>query len=308
MSRIWWALHQATLDGAPIHGVQSVGLDISVTGNDIVDYGNLQLLRYCQERPTISVTIERFLNKAASPTVAFGGDVAGTIGLRPCAEFDVGLAYEGGSIGFPNALLTELSYSFPTDGFATESMTFITHTTGAGGSFSAFSESGECCRRWHISGATLPYEAAQALGTDGESATGYVLQNFGCSVTIDYGEITSYGEWPAGASQNKWKYMNTPCEVTSEFTAIVRGVSTPSVGANDYSFIGPTTGSLGGNLNLSESGKPNRSISITAGGLTFDMGTKNYFTGHSVSGGDAGGGNAETTFNYSNRAYGFSNS
>jgi hypothetical protein len=314
--RIWWALHQVKLDGTNLEGVQSVGVDISVAGKDIIDWGQLELLRYCQDRPEATITIERFLPDPFSPLYFDDAskNIASFIGLGGSGslkEYAIELLYEGSnSIKFLYCLLTELSYSFTVDGKATESSSFTTHTVETGEELLAPStDSGDIVRRHKITGVSLPYEVTQAIipDTRQDGTPTYVLQSFNISTSIGYGEMIDYGKWYTGANQNKWKYLETPIETTCEISAVARSGNLIKFSPNDYNFTAgvasPSQSLAGLNTSLSESGDPNRSITISAGGKTFDLGSKNYLTATGMTGGDTGGGNAEVTFGYSNRNY-----
>ena len=225
---------------------------------------------------------------------------------------------------FKRCLLTNISYNFPIDGEATESLTFSTRNIIKESSNGQIPNIQPCpstlMRREHLDGNNgkfiLPTEVESAIKTtETEGAVDrYVrlIQNIDISCEIDYGEMTDIGKWRGSdqgtdpTEQNKWRYVNTPIETTCSITAVARKNIQQHMLIKDTNF-------------MDEFSVPDRQIRLIAArdtvanqGLAagsnnsermviWDLGEKNILTGISTSGGDAGGGNAELTFEYVNR-------
>ena len=282
--RIHFGLQQATIGGSVVRGAQSVSFDISPDFTDVVNYGKKELLRIFESNSRGSFTVERFLYPGFSPL--WSANISSLpIGPGGLTETNVGIVYSGGG-GFTASysLMESVEYSFSSDGFFTESVTFTSENISTSGSFSATSESGEVCRRQDFTSATLPSEVSSAAVTDSEN--GFLITSASMSASLSYGEIISYGTKPQGADTNKFKYMELPVEVQSSVTVTIQKNAIPAMDRFE---------------NWIASGQPNKSLSFVTCGKTFSVGSKNYLSGVSVSGGDAGEGNAEATFNYVNR-------
>tara|TARA_R110002020_G_scaffold194354_9_gene395140 strand:+ start:3413 stop:4294 length:882 start_codon:yes stop_codon:yes gene_type:complete len=282
--RIHFGLQQATIGGSVVRGAQSVGFDISPDFLDVVNYGQEDLLRIFEDKSSGSFTVQRFLYPGFS--ALWGSSIdALPIGVGGLTESNVGIVYSGGD-GFTASysLIDSIEYNFSSDGFFTESVTFSSENISSSSGFSATSESGEVCRRANFTSVTLPTEVSSAAVSDG--ATGYLITSASISASIGYGEITSYGNKPQGSVTNKFKHLELPIEVESSVTVVIQNSVIPAMDRFE---------------NWISGGVPNKALSFVTCGKTFSVGSKNFLSGISLSGGDASGGNVEATFTYRNK-------
>lgn len=97
-----------------------------------------------------------------------------------------------------------------------------------------------------------------------------------------------------GRKGTYYRYINFPVEVTNEITVI--SVSGDMISATEDGIYDSGLGSCGNRYNLVD-----QTIKLVlCEGLVVDSGTSNKLSSVGVSGGDAGGGNVEVTYSYSN--------
>jgi len=97
-----------------------------------------------------------------------------------------------------------------------------------------------------------------------------------------------------GRKGTYYRYINFPVEVTNELTVI--SVSGDMISATEEGIYDTGVGSCGNQYNVTD--QPCKLVMCE--GLIVDCGTKNKLSSVGVSGGDAGGGNVEVTYSYSN--------
>jgi hypothetical protein len=205
--------------------------------------------------------------------------------------------------------ISSVSYSYPTDGAATESVTLVGNdkfwsdnlagvvpnpdasygaspATGLDGSDASTGASNGSStngsglvrrQKVDIKNSTIPAEISNPMGTTStDKSKGYHISSI--SISADFGresilELGSFGPYH--------RYAGYPIEVTAEFE--VTAVSGDLVNVS------------GTAENLSD-----RTIIIKDdGGHVINLGTKNKLSSVSYSGGDTGGGNATCTYSYS---------
>ena len=327
--------HEDISSATFLTGVQSVGVDGNMPSTSLSDLGRFQRkwkFDIIKQRE-FSITIERILNKGDNTfyrTATYTNnyntnhllheDNIGTQGqLNPSNKslknYDIVLIYGPDdsdrldtnntlhNIVYRNCLITNLSYNFSVDGYATESITLTTKEADydATGSYTLPVESapqdGNVIKRQDIDFAesVLPDEAENIFKdavTDTENGQAIIgLQSISIDLTIDYIELNDVGivrGADTGGEQNLWKFVSLPVQITSSFTGVSRAIYP----LDDWE--------------IEDTKFPNdKNIKIVADGLAgefyiWDLGKKNYLENISVSGGDTGGGNVELTLSYRN--------
>ena len=314
-NRIFWACQAVTVDGIYLTGVQAVGTSGDTPVKVLQDYGRPQSnFKYETKDKTFEITISRVLNRTDSLFHTWSGKLLkpgnigwGGSGNDDIQSWDITLLYgndtlsnigDAGSLlstTYHKCLLTSLSYSLNADGLITEDITLssrMVDTTSIGSTgvpSTGNEQSGNIIKRQDIS-FTLPSLVTEILGTDaplsvnGQSV--YGVQSINLSLDISYSRLNDVGVWRGYDNideLNKWTFVETPVSISCEINAIARSIAPNK--------------ELGGANNENQA---NETISVSAGSFSWDLGEKNYLQNYSVSGGDAGGGNAEISFAYTN--------
>jgi hypothetical protein len=316
-NRVFYACQAVFIDGTYLQNVQSVGVDYSADAESIYDAGRSQVFGDRYNKPEVTITIERHLRSGDTPFYTTGTGsyedsyllknsnlgIAGWSGLK---EYEVGLTYSDDrtvsgsidSVKFEYCLVTEISYNFSVDGVFTESITFVCNnlTKQSAGSVPAAGDSGGLMKRrnFDTQNSIFPTEVdASILTTEASGKKVRVLQSVAINLSVSYSELADTGFWRGSnqgnnpSEQNKYKYIETPVEVTCEINCVARKSIAQDILIKDTNFMGtfPT---------------PDRQIVLKFDNIIFDLGSKNYLTGVGFSGGDTGGGNVEASFSYTN--------
>lgn len=293
-----------------MHGVQSVGINTNFTLEQAFELGQVELYANEEEIAEIEVTLEKLIDGYPLLYLQAVGNVGKTnIVDASNSKADVYLAVYAdsvSSIGGATAanvvicsgmFVSSVSYTYPVDGFATESLTLVGNdkfwnsTTNVDNTIAAStlfnnnttdddtfngSDSGPSgvIRRAKvdITNSTIPPEVCQ----QGHVGAGSGIQSI--TVNADFGrenqlELGRFGPYN--------RYATFPFEVTCEFE------------------VNATSGDL---VNASGAGTNlvNRSIIIKdKAGTVINLGTKNKLTSVAYTGGDTGGGIATVTYSYS---------
>lgn len=337
--RIFFAIKQVAVkkDGEPagsyraIHGLQSFGMNTTFNLENVFEIGQISIYENIENVPDIECTLEKVLDGypliyhllsigATSATLAGRSTVSSDIGFStyddtkdsasgtPIAECQISGIYA-----------SRLTYTFPTEGNCTESVTAIGNN-----------------KVWRSTGFTMvglfnntdvPLALTSGVGgvqrrenviflppdNPSNDVNGMVATNRACVLPPDVDGITASGlnlktagQYGAHISQitvttdfNRtdllelgrrapyFKYVNFPIEVTCDIEVI------PTRG----DFVQATEdGVYGSGINLL-----NRTIKIrTEDGTFLNLGTKNKLASVSQGGGDAGGGNETVTYSFSN--------
>ena len=311
-NRVFYACQAVSVGGSYLEGVQSVGINYGRDAEPIYTTGRQQPIGLRGNRPQVEITVERLLPVGATPTYfvdptgTYGECYAlktGNIGMsgwEGLKEYEVGLTYSDdislsgsvSSISFLRCLLTEISYNFSIDGPSTESMTFVADNlqAGGGGSVPGYGGAGSAIRRHHFDAdvCVFPTEVESAIKTVEDGVDVRLIQSISASMSISYSDIADNGKWP---QDNSRKFVEAPIDVSCDITALARKLSQEVVAPKDdgYGLLVPT------------GAQADSPLLIKSDSIVIDFGTKNYCTGVSYSGGDAGGGNAEVTFTYTNQ-------
>jgi hypothetical protein len=285
-NRVYFASQGLSISGTTVQGAQSVGISVNYSLEQAFQLGRLSIYDNIVTDGEVTVTATKNLDgKPLMFHLINGGNSIGNHGdtrtniivASNTSEADTSLN-TGAQIGtaITGAYLSSLSYTFPSDGFATEEISFISDNKSASGTVTApAATSSDNTYRHHI-------------GWTGVHANQNVTN---ISISTDLGREAMF---KLGTFRPYHRFANFPIEVTVEFTVANTGVESSVV---DLSAVDCTTdGNLPGLTN----------IRVTACDVNANVGTAKYIfdmTGCRLSavsqdGGDTGGGNASTTYTY----------
>ena len=263
-------------------------------------------------------------------TLLYGADQYSRLGSNTSAGGDANKVL---STVYPDCLLTNISYTMSVDGPVTESITLVTKSSTYSSSIllTAYNlptksaiQSGNTIKRDNFdftSGdSLLPEEVTTMfdLSTTLEGTKVLGINSIDINIGIEYNELPDVGRWRGSATQkeqNRWRFINLPIQITAGFTGTARQ-QYPASMPNRAALFSAADGSEARipDLPVAQGGKydewtkVDRKIRLSAktfpAGLTkyfiWDLGERNYLTDISISGGDTGGGNVETTMTYQN--------
>ena len=325
--------------GEMVHGLQSVGMTTNFNLEQAFELGQIEIYENIEGTPDVEVTLEKVLDgypliyhlasvNGLDGTPAGSGLVGRSkarcdlrLGIFPDNKNNVGAgdAAAEAEVYCSGLYISSVSYTIPTDGSMTESVTLVGNnkqwlvsnqrlTAAAVNNFDGTDSpaaltagsvihSGGIQQREDVllSGSILP------LGIKGVVGAGYSnahnaaagtnrvhLQSFSCSTDFSREDILELGRKTPYA-----RPATFPIEVSCEIEAI----TTSGDFVNAYEFgdeaLAATTAS--GNNTREES-----IFIATRAGYGFDLGQKNRLASVTYGGGDAGGGNATCTYSYTN--------
>jgi hypothetical protein len=322
-----------------VHGVQSVGITTNFNLEQAFELGQIQIYENIEGLPDVEVTLEKVLDgypliyHLASPKASTANLVGRSkerccvgLGIYPEEKDSVSGAAPV-EVYMSGMYLSSVSYTFPTDGNSTESVTLVgnhkvwntssnklmTEKTaeqieseavtlrGLDKPAALVSGSGGIQRRENIDmgSCILPASVIKAArpGTTPSTSTGNNVDTAGfpiahiqnCTISADFGREDIL---ELGRKAPYYRAPNFPIEVTCELEVISTSgdfVSAYEEGDPDY----VDTENEGNNT-------AEETIKIVLDdGTSFNLGNKNRLSSVTYGGGDAGGGNATMTFSYS---------
>ena len=329
----------------PIHGVQSVGMTTSFNLEQAFELGQIEIYENIEGTPDVEVTLEKVLDGypliyLMASTGVTGSSASGLL-ARSKERCDVSLGIfgeefnhiasatdnSGGAeveVRCTGMYISSVSYSIPTDGNITESVTLVGNDkrwlTGAAVNITnstvtlfdglddpmalaagdtGFGASGGIQRREDVlvQYAVLPksiYGVAQGNPFYGNAWNGASksprvhLQSINISTDFSRDDVLELGR-----KTPYYRPANFPVEVSCEIEAIsTSGDFVEAAEVGDVDLFG--TANSGNNTSEETIWIPIRC------GITFDLGTKNRLSSVSYGGGDATGGNVSNTYSYSN--------
>ena len=267
-------------------GYQSVGINGTVDFEQIFELGRLDIYQNLEGVPSVEVTLERLLPKASgestTPTIwqaICGNSAVNAAVARP--DLNMQVADDATFIAEAFVKCTGLYVSnytvnFQIDGAMTESITLVGNhldweagsgpaiaTSSTGSAFITNADAaGAIIRRQDVSACSLGLSRLQSV-----------------SMSIDFSREDLF---ELGKKSPYYRAAGFPVETSAEF---------------EYLATKDATG-LTFTADQNTDATSDRTISITAGGKTFSMGTSARLNGTNYSGGDAGGGNASITYSY----------
>lgn len=314
---------QSTNNFVTVHGAQSVGLTTAFNLEQVRELGQLAIYQNMENLPDVEMTLEKVLDGyplcvhlatrgAASRTLS-------AMGTRKCnaaiSIYDDSQDAASGvpvtQVGLSGMFLSSFSYTFPTEGNCTESVTLVGNnkvwkTSGFTFQPTAFNTEdsplalasgwGGVQRRQNVifvpRGANSSYTILPG-GTNGvpgisESGTNNLSgDQYGAHVT----QITVSTDLnreainELGRRGPYFRFINFPVDITTDIEVIT--TQGDMVSATEEGF-------LGSGLNLAEK----RIRVCTEEGTTIDLGTKNKLSNVQETGGDTGGGQVSVTYTY----------
>jgi hypothetical protein len=325
-----------------LHGVQSVGITTTFNLEQAFELGQIQIYENIEGLPDVEVTIERVLDGYPlayhlSTPEATSANLVGRSKERCCVGLGIydeskdaisGIAPV--EVYMSGMYINNISYTLPTEGNATESVTLVGNhkiwnlstnsilmtlqtatqipkdAQGRGiDEPAALLGSGGIQRREDVKmeSSILPVSIygvlGQGVGNNWDAAKKTPrahIQN--CSISTDFGREDIL---ELGRKAPYYRAPNFPIEVTCEFEVIA--ISGDFISA--YEEGNPIFEDSGGQLynegrNIGNNTTEETIKMVLRDGTVFDLGSKNRLSSVTYGGGDAGGGNATITFSYSN--------
>lgn len=320
--RLFWAIEAIGFapDGSstyvPAHGVQSLGSNITFNLNEVFELGQISIYDNVEDTPDVEYTIEKiidgypFIYHLATPN-ATSGSLVGRSNQRCSMALSTFGDTQSSASGTPNAQMvssglyvSSLSYSFPGEDSATESVTLVgNHRVWSSGSFTftggftnTDAPASGIMKRQHFNmgvGATNSVFPKGINGIPGIDASGYNplkadgssyaarIQSVSISTDLSREQLVELGR-----KNPFFRYASFPVEVTCDIEVL----STDGDFGTCYE-----TGAVGNGNNLT-----NQQIVIrSVWGDKWDLGTKNKLSSIS-SNVSTDGSNVVDTYSFSN--------
>lgn len=285
-----------------IHGVQSVGLNSSFDFENVFELGQLEIYDAVLNIPQIEITIEKVLDgyKTVFGYIASGQPLATASKHRANVKFGIygdennaGATPTGNSLPVSGNLLgtitctgmyiNNVTYTFPVDGNCTESVTLVgNHKQWISGGTSGIAIPASITNGSGIPDDEPDFDTGRLIRRQDVTYTGPAsnkAQSVTLTLSLNREDIFEFGKRIPYA-----KIATYPIEATTE----VQSLATDETNFDTTNFTEETV----------ELPVQDQSISVTAGPLTVNMGSKNFLTAINHTGGDAGGGNATVTRNF----------
>lgn len=300
-----------------VSGVQSVGITTSFNLEQVFELGQLSLYEDVEEVPDVEVTIERVIDdhkllysRCAGDTGTSGTTISGMqnnkvdlwFSLTTDAQDDAGDANPNHVVWMSGMYMSSASFTFPTDGNLTESVTMVGNhkvwfdTPGAsiaGAPTGTSGGTGTVQRRQNVRIYTPSGSTSISNDIQGDTASAITAKISSVSVSVDFGreEINVLGQ-----KLPYYRYVTYPVEVTTEVEVLARGTEnvnakpeTANVSERAVKFYIEPRGASSG-----DTPDTNSTIALV------DVGAKNKLTSVTWGGGDTGGANATITYSYRN--------
>jgi hypothetical protein len=282
-----------------IQGLQSVGMNTNFNLEPIYQLGQLDLYDNFEEMPEVEISLNKVLDGGATIFEMSMGtghitQIANNrTSLRLSLYADSGIALTGVNNTAPisqvlcePAYLSQITYTFPTEGNFTEEATLVSNNkvwltgTLATPATQYSSPKYTILRRGQMKkwgeGTILPSGASGGLPAGSKINSITVSINFGREQLRELGRRTPY-----------LRYVNFPLEITTEIEVMAREVG-DTVSAIESSLVCENPKSLA----------PKEIVICLCDGMTLNLGTNNKLTSVNMQGGDTGGGNATLTYSY----------
>jgi hypothetical protein len=235
---IRYDLQSLRINNVGISGIQNVSVSQTRDVTSIPTRGNPFVSKVMYKKPNVEVTFTKFLSDNVASLVIDSGLVNATryksvfpSGKLIPAPLDINIdIYDyvnpnnisPSGLEIKDALLKSINYTFGTNGFFTENIGFSSHVLLSSGikytvkpyeDNNFIPHTGTVKRRqdFYISG--VPAEVAAHL------SSGHALLSADVSISIDYGDIPSYGRFFSVMN----KYVRYPIDVTCSFEVLDRG-------------------------------------------------------------------------------------
>jgi hypothetical protein len=284
-NRVYFASQGLSIGGTTVQGAQSVGISINYSLEQAFQLGRLAIYDNIVTDGEVTVTASKNLDGNSTMFTLFGGGNIASYGETTKTVVVASNTSEAATsldtaaqtaTTMTGCYLSSLSYTFPSDGFATEEISFVTDNKSTAGTVSApAATSKENVYRHHVS----------SVGVH----TGDNITNI--SISADLGREAMF---KLGQFRPYHRFANFPFEVTAEFTIANTSVDTTVVNLGGVTCTGD--GDLPAQQTIQVVVCDSNGDATTAG-YTFTM-SGCRLSAVSQDGGDTGGGNASTTFTY----------
>jgi len=287
-----------------VMGLQSVGMNTNFNLEPIYQLGQLDLYDNFEEIPEVEITLNKVLDSSATIySMAMGTGSLVTLannrcGVRLLLYPDTVTQATGvpiAQVECEPAYLSSVTYTFPTEGNATEEVTLVSNDKVWATSLSAISGQPEhsvpggvgIIRRGLVSKTASLFPtgvtgSSENLAASGGIPPGLVISNVTVSMNLGREQIRELGSRTPVV-----RYVNFPVEVTCEIETV----------ADTGDMIG-VAGSSSAACNNPKA-LLNKEIKIgLCDGMVIDLGKKCKLTSVNYTGGDTGGGNATITYSY----------
>lgn len=286
-NRVYFASQGLSVSGVTVEGAQSVGISVNYNLEQAFQLGRLAIYDNIVTDGEVTITASKNLDGNKTMFGLMGGGNVGSYGdtrvpivvASNTSESAVALETGAGAqiaTTMTGCYLSSLSYTFPSDGFATEEISWITDNKVTSGTVSApAATTQENVYRHHVSWSGVHQN---------ENVTNI-------SISTDLGREAMF---KLGSFRPYHRFANFPFEVTVEFTVANTGVDTTVVDLDGVSCTGignlPDLKTI--QVFVCDSNEPSPDV-----GYTFTM-SGCRLSAISQDGGDTGGGNASTTYTY----------
>ena len=284
-NRVYFASQGLSVSGITVEGAQSVGISVNYNLEQAFQLGRLAIYDNIVTDGEVTVTASKNLDGNKTMFGLMGGGNVGSYGdtrvnivvASNTNESDTFLNSSAQvCTTMTGCYLSSLSYTFPSDGFATEEISWITDNKSIEGTVSAPAATGaENVYRHHVDWSGVH---------ENDNVTNI-------SISTDLGREAMF---KLGSFRPYHRFANFPFEVTVEFTVANTGVDNTVVDLDGVTCTG--NGSLPALTNIfvyvCDSNQNTANV-----GYTFTM-SGCRLSAVSQDGGDTGGGNASTTYTY----------
>jgi hypothetical protein len=284
-NRVYFASQGLSVGGTTVQGAQSVGISINYSLEQAFQLGKLAIYDNIVTDGEVTVTASKNLDGNALMFGLMGGGSVGSYGSTITSIVvatntnDADISLNTGSqvcTTVTGAFLSSLSYTFPSDGFSTEEISWIADNKSTAGTVSAPAATTKVnAYRHHIS-------------WTGAHSNDHVTN---ISISTDLGREAMF---KLGAFRPYHRFANFPIEVSVEFTVSNTGVENSVV---DLSSVSCTSSNGIPGLTDIQVKVCDANTPADTAKYTFDM-TGCRLSAVSQDGGDTGGGNASTTYTY----------
>jgi hypothetical protein len=292
-NRIFYAVQALKIGSTFVKGVQSVGITTNFNLEQVFEMGQLGIYENIQNIPEVEVTAEKVIDGETLLYTAAGaannqdivGATSGVVDVRLAIYKDTGTSASGTTADYAvlctGMRVSAISYTFPVEGNATESITLVgnskTWDTTGGATFPPITgtlqtPANTVFRRQHYVAASS--NIPSHIGNN-------KIQSISASADIGRENIFELGSFAPYT-----KYATFPVTTTCDIEVI--SIEGDQVSGNASTPVYSSDGDKQIKLTFSNTTKT----------LVVDLGTKNRLTSVNYTGADTGGGNATSTYSY----------
>ncbi|MHA2404790.1 MAG: hypothetical protein ACXADH_17470 [Candidatus Kariarchaeaceae archaeon] len=327
-NRIFYAMQQVAVDPQnrktrpaslneyqPVPGVQSVSMTTSFSLEQAFELGQVEIYENIEGVPSIEMTINRLLDgsvplyvlgagsfeNADVVTTAATNEVGITLGIFDEANASVGTNTPISQVTVVDAVMTNVAYTMGVDGNFTEEVGFSSNEKAwylgdPATCTNALWASGFVLGSGRFDGADSPdavmgvqrreyFDRAGSTLPDEIPDSGFKIQSINVSADFGREDLFQLGDKGPYA-----KAATFPIEVSCSFEVL-------STGGDQINAVSSGCTSVANCASLNQ--LTDQTIILkTCDGTVVDLGGKNKLSSVSYGGGDAGGGNVTTTFDY----------